>query len=136
MLKDRLEYYYLKSDMNCAETILHAAADEWNLPVDQSAFKAIAGFGAGCGCGRFCGAVAGGLATLGQMHINTRAHATEGFSDRCAAVRGSGRGPPGLRPVRGAQGQVPHGRNGRCLKTLELAAEVLEQHAAKSGGSV
>lgn len=135
MLKDRLEYYYLKSDMNCAETILHAAADEWNLPVDQSAFKAIAGFGAGCGCGRFCGAVAGGLATLGQMHIDTRAHATEGFADRCAAFVEAAEAYLGSVQCEELKAKY-RTEECRCLKTLELAAEVLEQHAAKSGGSV
>lgn len=130
MLKDRLEYYYLVSDMNCAETILHAANDEWDLGLDAAAFKAIAGFGAGCGCGRFCGAVAGGLAVLGEMEIRGRAHATEGFAALCAAL---------VNEVEEALGSVQceelkakyRTEERRCIKTLELAAEVLQKYVDK-----
>lgn len=86
--------------------------------------------GAGCGCGRFCGAVAGGLATLGQMHIDTRAHAAEGFADRCAAFVEAAEAHLGSVQCEVLKAKY-RTEECRCLKTLELAAEVLEQHAAK-----
>jgi len=133
MLKDRLEYYYLQSDMNCAETILRAANDEWDLGLNTTAFKAVAGFGGGCGCGRFCGAVAGGLAVLGEMEIQGRAHATQGFSDLCAAF---------VNDIEVTLGSVQcedlkakyRTEERRCIKTLALASEVLQKYVDKLRG--
>ena len=40
-------------------------------------------FGGGMGCGALCGALAGGVAVLGYVAVDGRAHATEGFRDLC-----------------------------------------------------
>ena len=133
MLKDRLERYYLQEDMNCAETMLRAANEEWKLGLDEKAYRAVAGFGAGCGCGRFCGAVAGGLAALGEERIQARAHATPGFGEQCAAF---------VNAVETQLGSVEceelkkkyRTEQLRCLRTLELTAEVLQDHMPEGNG--
>ena len=43
--------YYLEKDCNCAETVLHATNDAYQLGLDDNAMKVIGGFGGGCGCG-------------------------------------------------------------------------------------
>lgn len=37
--------YYLEKDCNCAETVLHAANDAYQLGLDDNAMKVIGGFG-------------------------------------------------------------------------------------------
>ena len=49
MLQERAKQYY-DQDYNCAETILRAANDEYQLGLDEAALRLAAGFGGGMGC--------------------------------------------------------------------------------------
>ncbi|MBS5645718.1 MAG: C-GCAxxG-C-C family protein [Clostridiales bacterium] len=69
--------YYLEKDCNCAETVLHAANDAFQLGLDDNAMKMIGGFGGGCGCGHLCGAVAGAIGAIGKMRIAQQAHGSD-----------------------------------------------------------
>jgi C_GCAxxG_C_C family probable redox protein len=126
VLEDRVVYYYGQCDTNCAETILHAANDEWHLGLSDENYKVIAGFGAGCGCEKFCGAAAGCLAALGVSRVHIRAHKTENFPDQCADL---------TQKLEKALGSLECGQlkalyrteESRCLKTLQIAARVLQE---------
>lgn len=86
MLKERAREYFLYGDYNCAESILLAASDTYGLHVTGDGMKLLSGFGAGMGMKRTCGALAGCIAVLGLMTVDTRAHKTEGFRALCAAL--------------------------------------------------
>ena len=79
------EKYYLDQDMNCAESVLMAASEYYGLCLDESAFRAMSGFGGGIGCGHLCGAVVGAVAAIGAKYVNGRAHNTPGLTDKTAA---------------------------------------------------
>lgn len=127
MLKERAGYYYAQDDRNCAESMLLGANDVYELGVDVSAAKLIAGFGGGMGCGGTCGALAGGISVLGALMVKEKAHKTEGFSAACKEfVRRfeeemESRECADIRKIRIKEGK-------RCLDTVETAAEILETY--------
>ena len=78
MLLDNVKKYYDKKyDFNCAETILYAANEEYNLKLDNNALKTMAAFGGGMAIESVCGAVTGSLAVLGIMFTKERAHESD-----------------------------------------------------------
>lgn len=78
MLLDKVKKYYDKEyDFNCAETMLYAANEEYNLNLDKKALKTMAAFGGGMAIESICGAVTGSLAVLGIMFTKERAHESE-----------------------------------------------------------
>lgn len=78
MLRDKVKKYYDKSyDLNCAETILYAANEEYNLHLEAQTLKTMAAFGGGMGIGSVCGACTGALAVLGIIFTKDRAHESD-----------------------------------------------------------
>lgn len=78
MLLDNVKKYYDKKyDFNCAETVLYAANEEYDLKLDKSALKTMAAFGGGMAMESVCGAVTGSLAVLGIMFTKERAHESD-----------------------------------------------------------
>ncbi|MDK2799821.1 MAG: hypothetical protein PWP27_1117 [Clostridiales bacterium] len=78
MLKDKvLKYYDKKYDLNCAETMIYAANEEYGLNLNKDTFKAMAAFGGGMAIEDVCGAVTGSLAVLGIMFTKERAHESD-----------------------------------------------------------
>jgi C_GCAxxG_C_C family probable redox protein len=75
MLKERAKKYY-NENYNCAETILHAANDEYQLGLDNETIRLTAGFGGGMGCGQACGALCGGICAISAAIVEDRAHQT------------------------------------------------------------
>lgn len=73
---DRIKELYLEKDFNCAEATLMAVNEEYNLGLDDNSIKLLGAFGGGMGCGKVCGALAAGVAAIGRMKIEERAHAT------------------------------------------------------------
>ncbi len=78
MLKETAKKYYGgKFDLNCAEAILYAANEEYELKLEKSALKTMAAFGGGMGIEEACGAMTGGLAALGIIFVKDKAHEDE-----------------------------------------------------------
>ncbi|AQM59016.1 C-GCAxxG-C-C family (seleno)protein [Clostridium baratii] len=63
-----------KYDLNCAECILYAANEEYNLWLSKESLKIMSAFGGGMGIGSVCGAATGALAVIGIMFTNDRGH--------------------------------------------------------------
>ena len=75
MLIDKAKKYIDNTyDLNCAETILTAANEEYNLNLDKNAIKLMAAFGGGLGVGRTCGVVTAGAAVLSSLFVKDRGH--------------------------------------------------------------
>ena len=133
MLKDVIMKYYYEQDMNCAESMIRGANEYYGLGLDENAFHTLGGFGGGCCSGRFCGACTGGVATVSNLYIHTRAHAedkarahvkdfTEAFierlgSDICAELK---------------EKYMDYSlERSRCHVTVEKAAVLLEEMITK-----
>lgn len=75
ILKETAKKYWTKEyDLNCAECILYAANEEYNLNLSHETFKTLAGFGGGMATGAVCGAISGAVAVLGVMFTEERGH--------------------------------------------------------------
>lgn len=91
MLKDKTQKY-IESELkygeerklyhyNCAETLLNAANEEYNLELDEKTFKAITPFGGGFYCERTCGAFSGSLVAIGAMFTEDKPTANQKIKD-------------------------------------------------------
>ncbi|MGV8907175.1 MAG: C-GCAxxG-C-C family protein [Acetobacterium sp.] len=58
--------------MNCAETMLRAANDKYDLKLSDDCFHMLQGFGAGFYAEKTCGAFCGSLAALGVLYTEER----------------------------------------------------------------
>lgn len=127
MLLEKVRKYYDKSyDLNCAETIVYAANEEYGLNLSKETIKTMAAFGGGMGVESVCGAITGALAIIGIMFTNERAHesdinkilAQEFFTkfheklgtDNCKELKANYRND-----------EI------RCSKMLEVSAEILDE---------
>lgn len=126
MLKERAYDYYENKDCNCAEAVIRAANDEYDLGINEQGLKAFGGFGGGMQCGNVCGALSGGLGAISAKEIKTCAHQTESLAPKCRAMM------DGFKEKFGSafctKVKADHSsKTQRCWKVVEGAAEVLEE---------
>lgn len=74
MLTDIADKYYLENNYNCAETIIRAGNDYYNLGLHDHDMIMVGGFGAGMQTGNTCGAVLSGVSILSMKYIEAKAH--------------------------------------------------------------
>ena len=68
MLKhETARYYRENTNINCAEAMLQAINEKYQLGLDKKALATMSTFGGGMGVGSVCGALTGGLAAVGTM---------------------------------------------------------------------
>ncbi len=67
MLKEKAHYYYGTLGKNCAEGLLLAASDIYNLGLTENEILLFAGFGGGMGCKSTCGALSGAIGVLSKL---------------------------------------------------------------------
>lgn len=127
MMRDRIYDYFVTRDYNCAESILRAADDEYGLGLREQDFKLVSAFGGGLGCEKTCGALCGALAAIGCLKVTDRAHATENFKELCGGF---------VQKFEADLGSIDcdvlklkyRDEETRCLKTVELAADALDEY--------
>ena len=130
MVETVKKYYAL--DNNCAETLTWAGNEMYGLELDPKSVKLLSAFGAGCGCGHICGALAGCLATIGSLAVVERAHVTPNFGALCAEFMAKFEAELGstmcseLKPKYRTE-------EAKCVKTCELAGQVLADFVAEKG---
>ncbi len=128
---DTVRKYYAQ-DFNCAETLALSGNETYGLELDAKSLKLLSAFGAGCGCGHICGALAGCLGIIGSLCVQERAHATDGFGALCAEFMAKFEQELGstmcseLKPKYRTE-------EARCVKTCELAGQVLADFVAEKG---
>ncbi|GAB6086856.1 C-GCAxxG-C-C family (seleno)protein [Alkaliphilus crotonatoxidans] len=75
MLKETIKKYYgSQRDLNCAEAMVYAANEVYDMRLEKETLRAVAGFGGGLGIEDVCGAITGGVAVLGIIFVEDRAH--------------------------------------------------------------
>jgi len=78
MLMDKINKYYTKEyDLNCAEVLIYAASDEYNMNLKSETFKTMSSFGGGMSIESVCGAITGSLAVIGILFTKEKAHEGE-----------------------------------------------------------
>lgn len=124
-LKEAALHYYIDGNYNCSEAILRGANDFYKLGLTEAEFKLLAPFGAGCCSGSLCGAIAGGIATIGALRTEDKwrgsasAALTKSFVTLCRERLSSEL----CKEIKSAH----HTEKLRCAKVVEIAAETLNE---------
>lgn len=77
LLENAKKYYGKTYDLNCAETILYAANEEYNMNLSKETFKTMAAFGGGMAIESVCGVITGSLAVLSILFTKDRGHESD-----------------------------------------------------------
>ena len=127
MLRDLADKYYYDQNLNCAETLLHAANDYYGLGLDERSMRLVAGYGAGMQTGNVCGTVLSAIGILSEKYVETKAHesqdikpVTQKFLRR---FRESLNGSLLCKDLKAAYFEPEK----RCIYTVLTACDVLEQ---------
>lgn len=75
---DKAKKFYSKEfDLNCAETMIYAANEEYDMNLSKETLKTMAAFGGGMAIESVCGAITGSLAVLSILFTRDRGHESE-----------------------------------------------------------
>lgn len=127
------KYYDVDYDLNCAECLMVAANEEYDLDISKDAIKASAVMGGGFGIGSVCGAATGALSIIGIMFTRERGHESphvkamtveflSDFHEKMSSLN--------------CQTLIPMYKTteNRCLTIVETAAVVLDEIVNKYKG--
>ena len=126
-LKERAGYYYFTLDKGCAEAILLAANEVYELGLTEAETGLFAGFRTGMGCGSTCGSLTGAIGVLSRKYAGRAdlkvlcARFVEVFEQKLAC------GATDCATL-AARYQT---ETSRCRAAVELTAEALEEFIAK-----
>lgn len=120
------KFYEDEYDLNCAETILYAANEEYDLNLTKETFKTMAAFGGGMAIEDTCGVATGAISVLGIMFTDERAHESdyvkvltkefmEAFKERCSTLNCA------------KLKELYRNDEIRCIKIVEVGAELLDE---------
>ncbi len=126
LLEQNVRHHYTTLNHNCAETLLAACNDTFDLNIPNSSLPLLSGFGGGMFTGDTCGALCGCTAALGMMLVKTKAHETLELPKAQRLL---------VQNFRQALGEVHcaqikpnfHSPTSRCLNTCLLAAKAMNQ---------
>ncbi len=130
LLEINVKHHYQNNNYNCAETMIMACNDTFQLNLPEYTSKLMAGFGSGLYTGNLCGALIGCTSALSFMMVESKAHETEKLpyaqrllvrnfrtlltDTQCAKLK-----------------SIHHTQEERCLPTVLLAAKALNQTLAQ-----
>lgn len=131
MLRDHIDKYYFDGNYNCAESVLLAANDYYDLGLDEKAIKVVSGYGAGMQTGNVCGTLLSGISILSLKYVETKAHESEDIKpavtllmERFKAEIGESILCDDIKPCYFVEGQ-------RCRETVVKACDVIEKVLAE-----
>jgi C_GCAxxG_C_C family probable redox protein len=128
MLKEKAGYYYGTMGKNCAEGLLLAANEVYNLGISDTDVALFAGFGGGMGCKSTCGALSGALGVLSKLYGER-----EDFRELCGEFVVKFEQKLGSTVCQELEDKY-RTEETRCVTTVELAAEALEQFITELDG--
>lgn len=125
MLKDVAEKYY-NMGYNCAESILHAGNEYYELGLHDHDMKMVAAFGAGLQCGDVCGALTGAACVISSKYIEVKAHdQSKELKELTMKLIIAFKKRLGSRLCAEVKPQF-YDKEVKCLNTVKISAEVLE----------
>ncbi|MBO4636197.1 MAG: C-GCAxxG-C-C family protein [Clostridiales bacterium] len=126
MLKDVLPKYYYDKNYNCAETLIRAGNEYYDLGLNDRDMIMLGGFGAGIQCGNTCGAILAAVSLLSMRYIEAKAHESADIKPVTQAF---------MREINKAYGSTlckdikPQSFKPeyRCKMTIETVSDILEE---------
>jgi len=74
LIETAKKYWAEEYDLNCAECIMYAANEEYDLNLKEETLKVMAGFGGGMATGDVCGVITGAIGAIGIMFTEVSGH--------------------------------------------------------------
>lgn len=125
MLLDKARKYYQKEyNLNCAETILYAANEEYNLDLSKETFKTMAAFGGGMAVENVCGAACGAIAVIGILFTKDRAHESDKIKNLTSEFMNSFQNELNTLNCKELKEKYKKDES-RCIFIIETAAKIL-----------
>lgn len=81
MLKDVAHKFYFDQNYNCAETIIRAANEYYDLQLHDRDMILLAGFGAGMQTGNTCGTLLSAISVVSMKYVEAKAHESANIHD-------------------------------------------------------
>lgn len=130
MLKDLYQKYYFEQNYNCAETILRAGNEYYDLGLHDRDMILVAGYGAGIQSGSVCGAILSGVSILSMKYVEAKAHESKDihpvtqkllrkFKEKYGSTLCKDIKPQSFQPEY------------RCKMTIETACDIIEEVLAE-----
>lgn len=130
MLKDVAEKYYFAENFNCAETIIRAANEYYDLGLHDRDMKLVAGFGAGMQTGNTCGGILGSISILSMKYVETKAHESADIRPVTVMLTRKFNEKFGSTLCRDIK-PVHFDREYRCRNTIRIVCDILEEVLAE-----
>lgn len=135
MFVTKARKYYMEHDFNCSESILYAANEHYDLGIDPKGLKIMAAFGGGMGIESVCGAVTGSIAALSVMFCENKAHDNPELKEICKSYFAEFEKRYHSTICLELKEKY-RTEEEKCLKVIEMAAEVLEKVIEARRGNV
>lgn len=126
MLKDHIGKYYFEGNYNCAETIIRAGNDYYNLGLHDADMKMMGAYGAGIQTGNTCGAILSAAAILSMLYISAKAHESEDIKPVTRILMRKVREKHGSTLCKDIKAQS-FSPEYRCLMTVNSLCDILEE---------
>lgn len=126
MLKDIAAKYSLEQDYNCAESIIRAANEYYNLGLHERDMMMQAGFGGGIQTASTCGALLSAVSVLSLRYVETRAHESKDIQPTVFMLTKKFQEKYGSTMCRDIKPQSFR-KEVRCLYTISTACDILEE---------
>ena len=130
MFKETLAKYYDEGNYNCAETMIRAGNEYYELGLHDRDMIAFGGFGGGIQTGNTCGAVLAAVSILSMKYIEKKAHESQDIRPVTVAL---------IRKVNEKYGSIlckdikaqSFDKVARCKFTVENVGEILDSVIAE-----
>ena len=126
------KYYGKDFNLNCAEAMIYAGNEVFNLNLDKNTLKTMAAFGGGMGVEEACGAMTGGLAVLGILFVEDRAKESDRIKNLSKKFIQGFRDKLGTENCKKLKGLYRKDADD-CNYIMEVAAEVLQDLIEEEG---
>ena len=130
MLKDVYAKYYFEGNYNCAETIIRAANEYYELGLHDRDMIMVGAYGAGIQCGNTCGAVLSAAALLSMKYVEAKAHENEDIKPVVMKLMRKFQAKYGSTLCKDIKPQSFKPEY-RCRMTIEASCDILEETIAE-----
>ena len=134
MLKD-IAAKYSSQDYNCAESIIRAANEYYNLGLHEKDMIMQAGFGGGIQTASTCGALLSAVSVLSLKYVETRAHQSKDLQPVVFLLTKKFKERYGSTFCKDVKPQS-FNKTVRCLNTVTTACDILEETLAEYQASL
>lgn len=130
MLKDVCKTFYFDGNYNCAETLLRASNEYYELGLHDYDMKLVGSYGGGLQCGNTCGAVLGAAAVLSMKYVETKAHESAEIGPVTKLLMRKIKERYGSTLCKDIKAQS-FDKEVRCYNTVAILADILEDTIAE-----